>query len=133
MEFTSLDDRRRIREGAKVPDPIVPFADTMDRRALSLQQVLEFVREFKRVITPRYSVEPKVYLYGSYAKGSANPDSDIDVAVIVAEGEITNKWEQWADLWADIRKVNVLIEPVLLEDHEDSMLYREVMRTGIAA
>ena len=60
-------------------------------------------------------------------------DSDIDVAVIVAEGEITNNWEQWADLWEDIRKVNVLIEPVLLEDHEDSMLYREVMRTGIAA
>ena len=60
-------------------------------------------------------------------------DSDIDVSVIVAEGEITNKWEQWADLWEDIRKVNVLIEPVLLEDHEDSMLYREVMRTGIAA
>ena len=60
-------------------------------------------------------------------------DCDIDVAVIVAEGEITNKWEQWADLWEDIRKVNVLIEPVLLEDHEDSMLYREVMRTGIAA
>ena len=60
-------------------------------------------------------------------------DGDIDVAVIVAEGEITNKWEQWADLWEDIRKVNVLIEPVLLEDHEDSMLYREVMRTGIAA
>ena len=60
-------------------------------------------------------------------------DSDIDVAVIVAEGEITNKWVQWADLWEDIRKVNVLIEPVLLEDHEDSMLYREVMRTGIAA
>jgi hypothetical protein len=60
-------------------------------------------------------------------------DSDIDVAMIVAEGEITNKWEQWADLWEDIRKVNVLIEPVLLEDHEDSMLYREVMRTGIAA
>ena len=108
----------------------------MDKRTLSLQQVLEFVREFKRVITvitPRYSVEPKVYLYGSYAKGSANSDSDIDVAVIVAEGEITNKWEQWADLWEDIRKVNVLIEPVLLEDHEDSMLYREVMRTGIAA
>ena len=60
-------------------------------------------------------------------------DSDIDVSVIVAKGEITNKWEQWADLWEDIRKVNVLIEPVLLEDHEDSMLYREVMRTGIAA
>jgi hypothetical protein len=30
-----------------------------------------------------------------------------------------------------VRKVNTLIEPVLLEDNEDSPLYREVMRTGI--
>ena len=105
----------------------------MDRTALTQQQALEFVREFKRIISSRYRSEPKVYMYGSYAKGHANADSDIDVAVIVAEGEITNRWEQWADLWADIRKVSVLIEPVLLEDQEDSMLYREVMRTGIAA
>ncbi len=70
-------------------------------------------------------------MYGSYAKGHATPDSDIDVAVIVPEPEIVNHWEQWADLWSDVRKVNVLIEPVLMEDHEDSTLYREVMRTGI--
>ena len=90
------------------------------------------MREFKQVIRPRYQTEPKVYMYGSYAKGYANPDSDIDVAVIVPEPEITNHWEQWADLWGDVRKVNVLIEPVLMEDQEDSMLYREVMRTGMA-
>jgi hypothetical protein len=30
-----------------------------------------------------------------------------------------------------VLKVNTLIEPVLMEDNEDSMLYREVMRTGI--
>ena len=71
-------------------------------------------------------------MYGSYAKGYATPDSDIDVAVIVPEAEITDHWEQSADLWGDVRKVSVLIEPVLLEDHEDSQLYREVMRTGVA-
>lgn len=71
-------------------------------------------------------------MYGSYAKGYPNPDSDIDVAVIVPESEITDPWEQWTDIAGDVRKVSVLIEPVLLEDHEDSMLYREVMRTGIA-
>ena len=32
---------------------------------------------------------------------------------------------------SDVRKVSNLIEPVLMEDNEDSMLYREVMRTGI--
>ena len=34
--------------------------------------------------------------------------------------------------FGDVRKVSVLIEPVLMEDQENSMLYREVMRTGIA-
>lgn len=105
----------------------------MDRtKTLSRDEAINLVREFKRVIRPRYQAEPKVYLYGSYAKGHPTPDSDIDVAVIVPEPEITNHWEQSADLWGDIRKVSVLIEPVLLEDQEDSILYREVMRTGVA-
>ena len=83
------------------------------------------------MIRHRYHTEPKVILYGSYAKGYANPDSDIDVAVIVPEPEITDHWEQSADLWGDVLKVSTLIEPVLMEDNENSMLYREVMRTGI--
>ena len=104
----------------------------MDKTALTKQQALDVVRELKRVIAPRYHSDPKVMMYGSYAKDHAHPDSDIDVAVIVPEAEIVNHWEQWADLWADIRKVSVLIEPVLMGDKEDSMLYREVMKTGIA-
>ena len=106
----------------------------MDRTtALSFDEALSIVKAYKQVIRERYQSEPKVLMYGSYAKGMAHPDSDIDVAVIVCPNEIINRWEQWADLWSDIRKVSVLIEPVLLEDHEDSTLYREVMRTGIAA
>ena len=37
------------------------------------------------MIAPRYNTEPMVIMYGSYAKGYANPDSDIDVAVIVLQ------------------------------------------------
>jgi predicted nucleotidyltransferase len=104
----------------------------MDRgKTLSRDEAIGIVRRYKQVIRHRYHAEPKVMMYGSYAKGYANPDSDIDVAVIVPEPEITNHWEQWADLWGDIRKVDTLIEPVLMEDDEDSMLYREVMRTGV--
>lgn len=105
----------------------------MDRgKTISREEALGIVRRYKRVISSRYHSEPRVVMYGSYAKGHATPDSDIDVAVIVPQLEITNHWEQSADLWGDVRKVNVLIEPVLLEDNEDSMLYREVMRTGVA-
>ena len=103
----------------------------MDRRTLTRDEALDTVRRYKQVITPRYNAVPKVYMYGSYAKGCANSDSDIDVAVIVPQSEITDPWEQWADLAGDVFKVSTLIEPVLMEDNEDSMLYREVMRTGI--
>ena len=104
----------------------------MDRRTLTRDEALDIVRRYKRVVTPRYQAEPKVYLYGSYAKGHATPDSDIDGAVIVPQGIIVDKWHQWADICGDVRKVNTLIEPVLMEDEEDSPLYREVMRTGVA-
>ena len=104
----------------------------MDRRTLTRDEALDIVRLYKRVVTPRYQTEPKVYMYGSYAKGHATPDSDIDVAVIVPTGVIVDKWHQWADICGDVRKVNTLIEPVLMEDEEDSPLYREVMRTGVA-
>ena len=104
----------------------------MDRRTLTREEALDTVREYKRVIRQRYKTEPKVFMYGSYAKGYANPDSDIDVAVILPGSEITDPWEQWADIAGDVRKVSTLIEPVLMEDNEDSMLYREVMRTGVA-
>ena len=103
----------------------------MDKKTLTRDEALDTVRAYKRVIRSRYRTEPRVVMYGSYAKGYANPDSDIDVAVILPESDITDRWEQTADLWSDIRKVSVLIEPVLMEDNEDSMLYREVMRTGV--
>jgi predicted nucleotidyltransferase len=53
------------------------------RRVLSRDEALSLVRRYKQVISPRFDAEPKVLMYGSYAKGHATPDSDIDVAVIV--------------------------------------------------
>lgn len=71
-------------------------------------------------------------MYGSYAKGYATPLSDIDVAVIVPKVE-EGKWLDWSQgLVHDGHEVNDLIEPVLLEEYEDSILYDDVMRTGIA-
>ena len=103
----------------------------MDKgKSLSQQQAIDVVREYKRVISRRFSTEPKVMLYGSYSKGYARPESDIDVAVIVPSFE--GDWlEQSAKISLDAIKLNVLIEPVLMEQDEPSPLYRDVMRTGI--
>lgn len=73
-----------------------------------------------------------MYLYGSYSKGYANPWSDIDVAVVLPSVKDLDWLEQSADLWHDVDKVSILIEPVLMSAEEDSLLYRDVIRTGIA-
>lgn len=70
-------------------------------------------------------------MFGSYSKGYANPDSDIDVAVIVPSyGD--RKLEISKLLWRDTREVSFLIEPVLMAEDRWSPLYDDVMQTGIA-
>ena len=74
---------------------------------------------------------PKVYLYGSYSKGCAHQDSDIDIAVIVPK--LNGEWLRTVTLlWTASRKVSSLIEPVLIEECHPSPLYEDVIRTGIA-
>lgn len=97
----------------------------MDKRT-----VVKIVGDYKKVVQ---TIIPNamVYLYGSYSKGTAREDSDIDVAVVVPKYE-GDWWSASASLWGATRKVNTLIEPVLLEDCHPSPLYEDVMRTGTA-
>lgn len=100
------------------------------KRTLSRDEALNLVRRYKRVIMARFQEEPKVMMFGSYSKGCANPDSDIDVAVIVPTyGD--KKIEISKNLWHDVRQVSFLIEPVLMANDKWSPLYEDVMRTGI--
>ena len=46
------------------------------------EQVISLVKDYKHIISNEFS-SLKVYLYGSYSKGNARKDSDIDVAVVV--------------------------------------------------
>lgn len=101
------------------------------RKVLSHEEVLNLVRRYKQVIAPRFDVEPRVLVYGSYSKGYANPDSDIDVAVVVPTYG-NRKFEISKGLWHDTREVSFLIEPVLMADDRWSPLYDDVMRTGVA-
>ena len=70
-------------------------------------------------------------MFGSYSKGYANSDSDIDVAVIVPTyGD--RKMEISKRLWRDVREVSFLIEPVLIAEDRKTPLYDDVIRTGVA-
>ena len=80
------------------------------------EQVIEIVKEYKTAILKQIS-DAKVYLYGSYSKGTARPESDMDVSTT---------------LWLLAPQINCLIEPVLIDQRFPSPLYDDVMRTGIA-
>ena len=94
------------------------------------EQAIGIVRDYKTAISGLFD-SAKVYLYGSYSKGTAGEESDIDVAVIVPQ--LHDDWLKLSTrLWVIAPKVNYLIEPVLMEENEPSPLYQDVMRTGIA-
>lgn len=94
------------------------------------KQVINIVRDYKKNLSPVFR-DAQVFLFGSYSKGCANDDSDIDVAVVLPT--FTGNWiEANASLWDATWKVNTMIEPVLLAKDNPTPLYREVMYTGIA-
>ena len=97
----------------------------MDKR-----QVVKIARQYKQAVVN--AIGPaKVYLFGSYSKGCARPDSDIDIAVVVprVNGDYLSTA---AALWRITMDVNTLIEPVLIEELHPSPLYEDILQTGIA-
>ena len=93
-------------------------------------QAIGLVRKYKDAIAGNFG-DAKVYMYGSYSKGTAREESDIDVAVVVPE--LTDDWlDMSAYLWKMTRKVSTLIEPVLIEESHPSPLYEDILLTGIA-
>ena len=115
----------------KVIDPIDFTPDTI-QGILPKEFALELVRRYKEAIAPSFDPTMKVMMFGSYAKDCPNKWSDIDVAVIVPKVDKENWWDLSKSLCHDVDKVSLYIEPILLENEEDSPIYREVMRTGVA-
>lgn len=119
------------KERGKVIDPLGFTPDTI-QGVLPKDFALELVRRYKEIIAPRFDSAMKVMMFGSYAKGTPNEWSDIDVAVIVPKID-QSKWMDTAvSLNRAVDTVSCYLEPILLENGEDSPIYREVMRTGVA-
>ena len=114
-----------------VIDPIDFTPDTI-QGILPKEFALELVRRYKEVIAPLFDPAMKVMMFGSYAKDCPNEWSDIDVAVILPKVDRDNWWDTAVTLGRATDNISSYIEPILLESGEDSPIYREVMRTGVA-
>jgi len=86
--------------------------------------------QYKQILSQYMSFE-KMILFGSYARGTQQEGSDVDVAIIVDEIQ-GDYFSTRPLLWRIRREVDDRIEPVLLEKkHDKSGFLEEITKTGI--
>ena len=83
----------------------------------------EKIREMVRRIVDRFHPE-KVILFGSYARGNAGPDSDVDLLVVMAVSG--SKREQAVDIRVEVSGMG-LPKDVIVVTPEEVERYRDVV------
>lgn len=97
----------------------------LDKTAV-IDLAMQYAQEVQKMFKPN-----QILLYGSYAKGTAQKDSDIDIAVVL-NGFSGDYLDASKTLYKLRRNVSFDIEPVLLDATKDNQsgFIHEVMRTG---
>ena len=95
-------------------------------------EILDSVNKFVEEIKKHYNVTA-IILFGSYAKGTANENSDIDIAVI--SDDFDDIYDCMAALMGMTWDIDARIEPhpITKEDYEkiSNPFVKEVVDTGI--
>lgn len=94
------------------------------------KEAIKTANKYKELLQTNFDIE-KIYLFGSYANGKFNKDSDIDIAVVLNKFD-DDYLELRRKFWTIRRKVDVRIEPVIFEKNIDPTGFlNEIVRTGI--
>lgn len=93
--------------------------------------ISQLIRQYAAVLKQTMQVDA-IYLFGSYAKGEANPDSDIDVLVLSPDftDDVT---ENQMQLMRARRKIDLRIEPHPIKTDllQESALFEMVAQSAI--
>jgi uncharacterized protein len=94
------------------------------------REVIKKLRLYKDLVSEHFDID-KVILFGSYASGKQEDDSDIDVAIIV--NSLDSDFFIYAPLlWKLRQKVDDRIEPVLFVKGKDpSGFLQEILKSGL--
>src|SRR3970282_636519 len=97
--------------------------------SMDKEKVIERVKQYSDLVRQNFRVK-KIILYGSYVKGSAKKDSDIDVAVVLSSIDEDLLMSE-SKLFRLRRNIDARIEPILLEEKNDkSGFLEEILKTG---
>ena len=106
---------------------------------MTREQALQLAGEFHQRLIPIYGERLKgVYLYGSCARGEADEDSDVDVAVVLV-GPV-DRWQEsrrTSELIGELslRETCVLMPFYLSEEEYRTApyaIFRSIVREGVA-
>ena len=78
--------------------------------AIRKKEIENKIADYYKVVAKKYPVK-KILLFGSYAYGKPNKDSDIDIAVVLDLPLKSDRIQITADLFHFTRSVDVLLEP----------------------
>ncbi len=103
----------------------------MAERTISTE-IMNSIQKYIEKISKYYKIEA-IILFGSYAKGTENAESDIDIAVI--SSDFKDIIQDWANLIGYTWKIDTRIEPhpIRTEDYENitTPFIQEIINTGI--
>lgn len=88
--------------------------------------VEKIIRDFLDAMKDQGVKVDKVFLYGSYARGKANENSDIDLVVISRDFSKMPAWRRWEVLGKAISRIMEPVEPLAYTPEEiEALMKRE--------
>lgn len=99
------------------------------------ERTTQSLRDFLAAVSQGYPHLAQAYLFGSYAKGKQNKDSDIDIAIVLDRLPDEEKFDKQVEMMMLASHFDTRIEPhpMSLEDFQSGNPFAaEIRRTGIA-
>jgi len=104
--------------------------------ALSKDEVIKMINGFLEVVRRKHDVK-QAYLFGSFAKGVTQEYSDIDLAIILGNLDMTqaSPFDEYFSIFHEAQEYNSLLEVVcFLEeefDKDGGALVKQIKKEGI--
>lgn len=83
----------------------------------SQDQLNNVITEFIQRIRSRHALK-RAYLYGSYARGTARADSDIDIALVFEHLDEAGVFDEAFEVFHEAQEFNPDIEPICFQEDE---------------
>jgi uncharacterized protein len=89
----------------------------------SNEQIQSLVEQIVHLVKPK-----KVILFGSRATGLSNPESDVDLLIVIQDGFPRRKTAQF--LYQNLRGISLPYDLIVTTEDNPGLVYSEALRTG---